>query len=55
MTWDDVFRNFEENYNFLYEKLNFDKEKLENEIIAEDNNREGVDKIVNETLNRKVI
>lgn len=53
MTWDDVFRNFEENYNFLYEKLNFDKEKLENEIIIEEKGRENVNKIVDEVLNQE--
>lgn len=55
MTWDDVFRNFEENYNFLYEKLNLDKNKLEDEIILDNVDRKSVDNIVNNVLNRKVI
>ena len=35
MTWDDVFKNFEHKYRYLYEKLNFEKNEIEKELESD--------------------
>lgn len=34
MTWSEVFSSFEIRYNYLYEKLNLQKEKLQKEFAS---------------------
>ena len=47
MTGDDIFQLFEIKHNFLLDKLDFDKQTIEEEIKLYANNRVAADRIVN--------
>ena len=43
MSWDDVFKSFELQHNYILEKLGFDKSKIQEEIAAVSFNKTGAD------------
>lgn len=55
MTWDDVFKNFEYRYNFIYDKLKLNKESIEKQLIKSEPSRELVDKITEDINGRKIV
>jgi len=55
LSWDDVFKNFEIRHKYIYEKLDFDKSAIEEELELKGIkfNRESSDKIRDKILNLK--
>ncbi len=54
MTWDDIFKNFEHKYRYLYDKLNFEKSELERELENKDEyNRADVDYLTEQILKKE--
>lgn len=53
MTWDDIFKNFEHKYRYLYEKLNFEKSELEKDLEKKESyDREDVDMLTKEIMRK---
>ena len=50
MTWDDVFKSFELSHNYVLEKLDFDKNAIQQEIESVRADRSGVNQITNKVL-----
>lgn len=56
MTWDDVFKNFEHKYRYLYEKLNFEKNEIEKELEDKEKlTREDINKLTDKILEKDVV
>lgn len=56
MTWDDVFKNFEHKYRYLYDKLNFEKSEIERTLENKDSyTRDDIDVLTDEILQKEVI
>ena len=51
MTWDDVFKSFELQHNYILEKLGFDKSKIKGEITSVSPTRAGADALTKEIGN----
>lgn len=45
LTWDDIFKSFELRHNSLLKRLNYDRNKLSEELMEEIENEEGRDKV----------
>ena len=45
LTWDDIFKSFELRHKPLLKRLNYDREKLAEELMKEIENEEGRDKV----------
>jgi len=56
MTWDDVFKNFEHKYRYLYEKLNFEKNEIEKELENKEKlTREDINELTDKILEKEVV
>lgn len=56
MTWDDVFKNFEHKYRYLYEKLNFEKNEIEKELEDKEKlTRKDINKLTDKILEKDVV
>lgn len=56
MTWDDIFKNFEHKYRYLYDKLNFEKSEIEREFENKESySREEIDTLTEQVLQKRVI
>jgi hypothetical protein len=51
MSWDDVFKSFELQHNYILEKLGFDKSKIKGEITSVSPTRAGADALTKEIGN----
>lgn len=50
LTWDDVFKEFEYRHHYILEKLNFDKEAIQQEIAQVKKDVSGVNQLTKELL-----
>ncbi len=56
MTWDDIFKNFEHKYRYLYDKLNFEKSEIEIELEnTEKYDRADVDVLTEQILKKDAV
>lgn len=55
MTWDDVFKNFECKYRYLYERLNFNKSLIEKDLDLENYDRKKVNELTDKILEKDVV
>lgn len=56
MTWDDVFKNFEHKYRYLYERLNFEKNEIEEELENREKfTREDINNLTGKILEKEAV